>query len=259
MEPNIKPIKINEEIKDEKKEKPKSDKNEFMRIDSPNNPIIDNESIIFKFNNIPIKISGNIEKERVSQSHDKEIKEDSIIYFTKKLNKLNTEYHKYLYISVIIFLTDIIIWYFDKQLFHAYYNLYSLLIISVVTIIQIFLFKNNFEPITKKIYISTQRIIYLYIISIIIYLINLAFITYFGIIKNYGNKKHIFKYPMFNLNFFDFTLVIFFYIFINIFIPAIVLIKLIAIKRNIKKLSAIKGEIYETVKINDSQINSMIN
>ena len=255
MEPNINSIKI-DEIKVEIKEKPKNDKLDFLRIDSPS---IDNESIHFQFNKVPIKSSVNLEKGKVTYSHDKEIKEDSIIYFTKKLNKNNIEYHKYLYISIIIFLTDIIIWYFDKQLFHEFFNLYSLLIILGITLIQIIIFKHNFGIITKKIYVSTQRIIYLYIISIIIYITNLAFITYFGIIHNYGNKKHIFRYPMFNLNFFDFTLIIFFYILINLLIPIMVLIKLISIKRNIKKISSAKGEIYETIKINDSQINSVVN
>ena len=255
MEPNIKPIKI-DEIKDENKEIKKKDKTEFIGIYSPNG---DNESIYFKFNNISIKSSTSAEIVKITPSHDKEIKEDSIIYFTKKLNKNNIEYHKYLYISIVIFFTDIIIWYFDKQLFHEYFNLYSLLIILGMTIIQIFLFKHNFETITKKVYIFTNRIIYLYIVSIIIYLANLTFITYFGIIYNYGKKNHIFKYPMFNLNFFNFSLIIFFYIIVNLFIPIMVLIKLIEIKRNIKKISSAKGEIYETVKINDSQINSIIN
>jgi hypothetical protein len=250
MEPNIKPIKI-DEIKDENKEIKKKDKTEFIGIYSPNG---DNESIYFKFNNISIKNNTSAEIVKITPSHDKEIKEDSIIYFTKKLNKNNIEYHKYLYISIVIFFTDIIIWYFDKQLFHEYFNLYSLLIILGMTIIQIFLFKHNFETITKKVYIFTNRIIYLYIASIIIYLANLTFITYFGIIYNYGKKNHIFKYPMFNLTFFDFTLVLFLYIVTNISIPIIVLVKLISIKRNIKKISSAKGEIYETVKINDKLI-----
>ena len=255
MEQNVKQLKI-DEIKVETKEKSKNEKIELIRIDSPN---IDNESIIFKFNNLQNKNNANVEKEKVSYSHDKEIKEDSIIYFTKKLNKINAEYHKFLYISIIIFLADISIWYFDKKLFHENYNLYSLLIILGVTLIQIIAIKNNFGEITKKIYILIQRIIYLYILSIIIYLTNLAYITYFGIIHNFNKKNHIFKYPMFNLTFFDFTLVLFLYIVTNISIPIIVLVKLISIKRNIKKISSAKGEIYETVKINDTQINSAVN
>ena len=87
----------------------------------------------------------------------------------------------------------------------------------------------------------------------------MAFITYFGVIYHFGKKNHIFQYPMFNLNFFNFSLIIFFYFFINLFIPIMVLMKLIEIKKNIKKISSAKGEIYETVKINDSQINSMVN
>ena len=99
MEQNVKQLKI-DEIKVETKEKSKNEKIELIRIDSPN---IDNESIIFKFNNLPNKNNANVEKEKVSYSHDKEIKEDSIIYFTQKLNKINAEYHKFLYISIIIF------------------------------------------------------------------------------------------------------------------------------------------------------------
>ena len=255
MEKKIKQLKI-DEIKVEIKEKPKNEKIELMKLDSPS---IDNESIIFKFNNVPIKNIVNVEKEKVSYSHDKEIKEESIIYFTQKLNKINAEYHKFLYISIIIFLTDIAIWYFDKKLFHENFNLYSLLIILGMTLLQIISFKNNFGEITKKVYVLIQRIIYLYILSIIIYLTDLAYITYFGIIHNFNKKNHIFRYPMFNLTFFDFTLVLLFYILINTSIPIIVLIKSISIKGNIKKISSAKGEIYETVKINDTTINSAIN
>ena len=255
MESNIKPVKI-EEIRKESVEIKPTNKSEFIRIDSPS---ADNELVKFKFNSLQRKNSGNTEKERITPSHDKEIKEDSIIYFTKKLKKINVEYHKYLYISIFIFFMDIIIWYFDKQLFHERYNLYSLIIILLVTLIQICAFRHKFDSITKKIYVTTRRIIYLYFISIIIYITNLSFITYFGIIYHYGKKNHIFKYPMFNLNFFNFSLIIFFYILVNLFIPIMVLIKLIEIKRNIKKISSAKGEIYETVKINDSQINSIIN
>ena len=156
MEQNVKQLKI-DEIKVEIKEKPKNDKLDFLRIDSPS---IDNESIHFQFNKVPIKSSVNLEKGKVTYSHDKEIKEDSIIYFTKKLNKINAEYHKFLYISIIIFLADIAIWYFDKKLFHENYNLYSLLIILGVTLIQIIAIKSNFGEITKKVYILIQRIIY---------------------------------------------------------------------------------------------------
>ena len=255
METNIKPIKI-DEIKEKSKVNEKNDKSGFIRIDSPNS---DNESIYFKFNNISNQKNVIEYKRKTSQSHDKEIKEDSIIYFTKKIKNNNIDYHRYLYISIIIYLTDVIIWYCDKQLFHESLNLYSLLLILGITIIQIFLFRHNFKSITKSIYVSTQRIIYLFSISLVIYFINLSFISYFGIIHNFGNKNHIFNYPILKLTFLDFSLIIFFYIIINAFVPIMVFVKLIFILRNIKKTLSAKGEIYKTVKINDSQINSMIN
>ena len=255
METNIKPIKI-DEIKEKDENKEKNNKSGFIRIDSPN---ADNESIYFKFNNISNQNNTILYKEKMTQSHDKEIKEDSIIYFTKKIQKNNTEYHKYLVISIIIYLTDLFTWYFDKQLFHDYLNLYSLLFILVISFIQIILSKHNFKFITKKVYVSTERIIYLYSISLIIYLINLGFLLYVGIINNFGNKNHIFNYPMFNMNYLDFSLIILLYILINIFVPIMVFIKLISLKINIKKTLSAKGEIYKTVKINDSQINSMVN
>ena len=157
METNIKPIKI-DEIKEKSKVNEKNDKSGFIRIDSPNS---DNESIYFKFNNISNQKNTIEVKRKTSQSHDKEIKEDSIIYFTKKIRNNNIDYHRYLYISLIMYLTDVIIWYCDKQLFHESLNLYSLLLILGITIIQIFLFRHNFKSITKSIYVSTQRIIYL--------------------------------------------------------------------------------------------------
>ena len=53
---------------------------------------------------------------------------------------------------------------------------------------------------------------------------------------------------------------IFTYIIVNIVIPIIVLVKLITIKKNIKSLSAAKGEVYEGGNAGEVEIiNSVIN
>ena len=83
MEKVTKPIKINEN-KEKNQENKKADNN-FIRVDSPVN---DNESniILFKYNNIQTKAKKEDKKEEKSKniiSHDKEIREDSIIYFTQ--------------------------------------------------------------------------------------------------------------------------------------------------------------------------------
>ena len=256
MEQKIKPITFDNENKQLDKEK---QKNENMILDSPT---IDNESklILFKYNNIPIEANEKkINEKKDIISHDKEIMEDSIIYFTQKLKKINIEYHKYLYISIGLYLIDFIFWYIDKTILHTYFNLYSLIKISFVAIIQVYAFKHNFESISKEIYIFTQRIIYIYCFALILFILNMIYIFFFKIILNSVDINNVYQKKM--LNFFCFSLIIvFFYIIINCVIPIIVLVNLISIRRNIKNLSAAKGEVYETVKIKDSQIiNSIIN
>lgn len=255
---NIKPLKINDLNKGEGKEKAKN-KNNLIRLDSPNN---DNESntILFQYNNVIIENNKDNKKEEKNKniySHDKEIMEDSIIYFTQKLKRNNIEYHKYLYFSIGLYFIDIIIWYFDKQMLHTSFNLYSSLLILVIVVLQAYAFKHNFESISKKIYILTQRIIVIYCFALSLFLLNMLYITFFKIIYNSGDNSHVYQKKM--LNFFGFSLIIFFYIIINIVIPIILLVKLITIKRSIKNLSAAKGEVYETVNIKDSQFNSIIN
>jgi len=259
MEQKIKPIKIDDENKQKDKEKNKNENN--FRIDSP---VTDNESniILFKYNNTQNEINKNNVNEKKDKnkdiiSHDKEIMEDSIIYFTQKLKKNNIEYHKYLYFSIGLYFIDLIISYFDKQILHTKYNLYSLIIILSIAIIQAYSFKHNFESISKEKYIFTQRIIYIYCFALILFLLNIIYI-FFKIIFNQVDINNIYQKRI--LNFFGFSLLIFFYIIINFIIPIIVLNQLISLKRNIKNLSAAKGEVYETVKIKDSQIiNSIIN
>jgi hypothetical protein len=89
---NIKQIKINDLIKEDNKEKEKIKKT-LIRLDSPIN---DNESntILFTYPNDNNKVVKNVQNNKNIYSHDKEIMEDSIIYFSQKLKKNNIEYHK---------------------------------------------------------------------------------------------------------------------------------------------------------------------
>ena len=89
MEQSIKPIKIDDiENKKENKETKKDEKG-FIRLDSPVN---DNESkILFKYGNNNSNSKENTENnDKINKniSHDKEIMEDSIIYFSQKLKKI---------------------------------------------------------------------------------------------------------------------------------------------------------------------------
>ena len=259
MEQSIKPIKIDDiENKKENKETKKDEKG-FIRLDSPVN---DNESkILFKYGNNNSNSKDNTENnDKINKniSHDKEIMEDSIIYFSQKLKKNNSEYQMFLYTSILLYFFDIIIWYLDNQILHNNLNFYSLLLILVVSIFQAYSFRHNFESISKQLYLFVQRIIYIYCFSLFLYLSNILYITIFKIILSSGNNNIIYQKRI--LTFFGFSVITFFYIVINLLIPILVLVELIWLKKNIKNLSAAKGETYETVKIKDSQIiNSIIN
>lgn len=260
MEENIKPIKI-DNIDNKKQNKDlKKDEKGFIRLDSPIN---DNESNIILFKYGPssnskenIKINNDKKNNNII-SHDKEIMEDSIIYFSLKLKKNNNEYHNFLYVSIFLYIFDIIIWHFDKQILHTNLNLYSILLILGMSIFQVYFFKHNFETISKEIYFLVQRVIYIYSFSLFLFYSDILY-TIFQIIINKRDNNIIYQKKI--INFFGFPLIIFFYIIVNLLIPIFILYELIKIKRNIKNLSAAKGETYENVKIKDSQIiNSIIN
>jgi hypothetical protein len=260
MDKNQVPIKITSE----NVEKDKKVSN-MTRLDSP---VCDNESntILFNYSNVINQNKQEINNKQIKKtenknnaSHDKEIMEDSIIYFTKKLKQNNNDYHIFLYISICLYSLDIIVWYFDKQILHTQLNLYSLIIVLLTSISQVFAFKHNFENISKDIYICTQRIIYIYSIAVILFSLNLLYIIFYEI--TYNNPGDYDKtYQQRNLSFYGFSIIVFFYVIINFVFPIIVLVKLISIKTNIKKLSAAKGEVYEPARIKDVQIiNSIIN
>jgi hypothetical protein len=163
MDKNQVPIKITSE----NVEKDKKVSN-MTRLDSP---VCDNESntILFNYSNVINQNKQEINNKQIKKtenknnaSHDKEIMEDSIIYFTKKLKQNNNDYHIFLYISICLYSLDIIVWYFDKQILHTQLNLYSLIIVLLTSISQVFAFKHNFENISKDIYMHSKNYLYLF-------------------------------------------------------------------------------------------------
>ena len=239
------------------KEKPNN--NTIMRVDSPN---LDNESntILFKYNsnlieNIKESIK-NQEKNKNIYSHDKEIMEDSIIYFSKKLKKNNIEYHKYLYASILIYIIDFIIWYFDKDVIHSKFNLYTLSLIFIIDSYQLYIFRQNCETISKNLYSISGKIIYIYSCIVTLFLTNMLYIS-FNILYNTGDNIYIFYHKKM-FHFLALSMIIFLYIILNFTLPIIILVQLINLKGNIKNLASAKGEVYEPVK-DVKIINSIIN
>ena len=199
----------------------------------------------------PIKNENNQKRKKDNFFHDKDITEDSIIYFSNKLKKNNNVYKIYLYISIALYIIDIIIWLINNNsIFHNIFHLISILTILISVIYQAYIFKNNFETISKELYNITRKIIYIYNAIAAFFLINMLYIVYILIFDN-DNKKN-------KKNFFNNPLIVFIYVVANIYIPVIHCIKLFTIKKSIKNLSAAKGEIYESAEIEEIQIINSI-
>ena len=199
------------------------------------------------------------EKKKKNFFHDKDITEDSIIYFSNKLKQSNNSYKIFLYISIALHILNIIVYFLSNKIFNTYFNLFSISIILILVIYQLYVFRHNFEEISKEIYILIQKVIYIYLSVVILFLTNIFYLTFFKFLffrdaKENNNNQNNFMEE------FQYNLIIMIYILTNFAIPIILLFQLILVKKDIKNLSAAKGEIYESAKIEDVQIiNSIIN
>ena len=96
--------------------------------------IVDEKENLNEFENLK---NINIEKEREKNDffHDKEITEDSILYFSNKLKKYNKSYKKISYISILVYIIDIIIWFRNEKILHNFFNFFSIIILLISTFI----------------------------------------------------------------------------------------------------------------------------
>jgi len=228
-------------------------KNSLNSNDNETNKILDKEEHINESTNLKGDTNNQNVKENKDFYHDKDITEDSIVYFSKKLRTYNDDYKFILYISVILYIIDIIIWLKNDDILHSFSNILAILIILISSIYQAFIFRHNFESISKELYIFTKKIMYIFIAIFLIYVINITYILIYKMSKIVKvNNTFIDKTPE--------KIMILFYCFINLFFPSLHLIRLISVKKGIKDLSSAKGEIYESSKIEDVEvIQSVIN
>ena len=175
-----------------------------------------------------------------SISHDRIITEDSIAYFKKKLKKKNYGYKLYSYICLAIFFLDLIICIIDKKFQHLFSIFILLLMISLI-LYHLFLFKHNFEIISREIYKETQKLIYIQYVAITLFYFNLLVVIFqILFIKNENEENRV----TFTIGSFIVYLVC---ILSNMFFPGFTLVKLIQLKRCIKDLSIAQGEIYDEI------------
>jgi len=185
--------------------------------------------------------------------HDKDIYEDSIIYFTNKLKVRNKNFKFILYLSILLYLIDLLIFFERERILYNIFNFLSIVIILFSSLYQAFTFRHDFQSISKELYNFTQKVIYINIGIFSAFIINMAYIIFSEIDKKLSAKIYYEDKSYQNI-------MISLYCFINIFMPSIHLYRLISIKTGIKELSSAKGEIYESARIEEVEIiNSVIN
>ena len=231
-------------------------KNDSQSINESVQIIIDESYKNKSLNLNPVKKKEK-EKEKTKEKNDlyqdKELFDDKTVYFTNKLKDYNKSYQSILYVSIFIYIIDIIIWFRNEKILHNFFNFFSIIILLISTFYQIYSFGHNFKEISREIYIFVYQNLYVYIIIFIINIINIIYILVSEILE-------IVKVKYFHENNLTETVSVFIYCLINICIPSIYLFKLIYIKKGIKDLSAAKGEIYESDKLGDVEIiQSVIN
>jgi hypothetical protein len=231
-------------------------KNDSQSINESVQIIIDESYKNKSLNLNPVKKKEK-EKEKTKEKNDlyqdKELFDDKTVYFTNKLKDYNKSYQSILYVSIFIYIIDIIIWFKREKILYNYYSLFATLMILFSNIYQAYIFRHNFELISKELFIFVGKIIYIHLVFFVLFIVNVMYIF----ISNLLQMAEI-KYIYGNKNIHNILIII--YCFINICIPCIHLFALIFVKNGIKDLSISRGEFYENKKIGDVGIvQSVIN
>ena len=227
-----------------------------------NNNIIKNKSqntnnesveiiIAENYKNNPLNLISNKIKNKKEDKNDlyqdKEVIDDNTMDFSNKLKDHNKSYQNILYFAIILYIIDIIIWFKSEKILHNFFSLFSTLMILFSNIYQAYIFRHNFEIISKELYIYVGKIIYIHLVFFVLYIVNIMYI-FISKLLEMTETKYIYE----NKTFYNLKVII--YCFINICVPCIQLFALIFLKNAIKDLSISRGEIFESDKIGEIEI-----
>ena len=197
------------------------------------------------YKNNPLNLISNQIKNKKEDKNDlyqdKEVIDDNTMDFSNKLKDHNKSYQNILYFAIILYIIDIIIWFKSEKILHNFFSLFSTLMILFSNIYQAYVFRHNFEIISKELYIYVGKIIYIHLVFFVLYIVNIMYI-FISKLLEMTETKYIYE----NKTFYNLKVII--YCFINICVPCIQLFALIFLKNAIyqsqeeKSLKVIKLE-----------------
>ena len=223
--------------------------------DNESHKILNKEDHLSESSNLNLESKTSMGKETSNSDkyHDKDTTEDSIIYFTIKLQKSNKHYKFILYISILLYIIDIFVYYKGDEFIHRYLNLVTILALLISSLHQAFSFRHDLKNISKELYVYTKKILYLFIIIFLAYIYNMIDILLFELNDMIRNQYVFYDRTKDNI-------IILTYIFINFTIPSLHVMKFKEVKKGIKDLSSAKGEDFEGDNAGDVEItNTVIN
>lgn len=181
--------------------------------------------------------------------------EESIIYSTKKLNSRFKLLKYLLYCSFAIIVFDFICVITIPLIFLDIINIIALIIIFFSYLYCLFVFRHNFEIISYDIYQSTNRVIIILIICLVLFYIDMFYLLLFKILLNFENLEDIiiqtFKYIFISI------ILFFFYFLLNIFFPFVIFYKLMQVKDSIKELGKAHEQSYDIIPTTEIQMTSL--
>ena len=205
----------------------------------------------------PILFSSTDNDKSVNSfSNEKIIKEDSIIYFSEKLIKTYTTLKIYLYFSLLLCAINIFFCYCLPYIFINVLNIPSIIFLLFCAAYFFLLFKNNFDFVSKDIYLAAKRTVYMQFGALCMNILSIFYTLFFKIIPQYKEVSSFMGSS--TIKGFIVLISYFLSVLLNFLLPSVILVKLIKLKRSIRQLGTAKGEAYEDNLVPDKNSIEMI-
>ena len=187
-----------------------------------------------------------------------EIRKDSINYYTNKLQTTYNNLKKAIYASFIAILLDTLAIFFLPSIFSCTFNIISIIIIIISSILCLYSFRHNFMHVSFNIYVQSKKVLILESIILGFFYVDMFYVLLFRILLDFEKLLYLFEKSVFEI--IIFICLFIFYLSINLSLPIFIIFKLTEIRRRIKDLGAAQGEHYDqlpntelTVKVENSK------
>ena len=187
-----------------------------------------------------------------------EIRKDSINYYTNKLQTTYNNLKKAIYASFIAILLDTLAIFFLPSIFSCTFNIISIIIIIISSILCLYSFRHNFMHVSFNIYVQSKKVLILESIILAFFYVDMFYVLLFRILLDFDKLLYLFDKSIIEI--IIFICLFIFYLSTNLSFPIFIIFKLTEIRRRIKDLGAAQGEHYDqlpntelTVKVENSK------